>query len=79
MRLTRHAQIRAAQRGFGEDKLLLISLFGEEVSRNKDVVKLLLKDKTITRLKNSLDKCGNSILVSCSDYENIITVYHLWS
>lgn len=45
MKLTKHATKRSQQRGIQYDVLLLISLFGEEIVKDKDGVKIQMTKK----------------------------------
>lgn len=75
MKLTKHAAKRAQQRGFPEDLLLLIVMFGDVVAEDKGAVKLQILDKTRAKILQLLDKCREKVLVTDKVYESIITTY----
>lgn len=77
MKLTKHAIKRAQQRGLKHDVLFLISLFGEEIGRDRDGIKLLMSEKTIRKLIQLLDKCRDTVIITDSNYDRLITAYAL--
>lgn len=77
MKLTKHAIKRAQQRGLKYDVLFLISLFGEEIERDRGGIKLLMSEKTIRKLIQLLDKCRDTVIVTDPNYDRLLTAYAL--
>lgn len=77
MKLTNHATKRAQQRGINDDVLLLVSLFGEEVSSDKGVVKIQMTEKTRRKLFQVLDKCRSKVIIADRSVSKVITAYTL--
>lgn len=77
MKLTKHANKRLQQRGIQDDVLVLISLFGEQVSSNKGCVKLKMTEKTRGKIVQILDRCRNKVIIMDKSFSNLITAYTL--
>lgn len=77
MKMTEHAIKRAQQRGIRHETLLLVSLFGEEVSSDTDGVKIQMTEKAWRNLAQILDKCRNKVIVANSSMSIMLTTYTL--
>lgn len=77
MKLTNHATKRAQQRGIQYDTLLLISLFGEEISVDTEGVKIQMTERTIRKIIQLLDKCRNKVIIADKSFSSLITTYAL--
>lgn len=75
--MTEHAIKRAQQRGIRHETLLLVSLFGEEVSSDIDGVKIQMTEKAWRNLAQTLDKCRNKVIVANSSMSIMLTTYTL--
>ena len=77
MKLTKHEAKRSQQRGIQYDVLLLISLFGEEIVKDKDGVNIQMTKKDRRKIIQTLDKCKNKAIVTYKNFNNLITAYAL--
>lgn len=77
MKISRHAEIRAQQRGISEEMLILISIFGETIHKDDGCVRITITDKMIRLLKQQLDRCARRVVVADPIYDTIITAYSL--
>lgn len=77
MKLTKHATKRSQQRGIQYDVLLLISLLGEEIVKDKDGVKIQMTKKDRRKIIQTLDKCKNKAIVTDKNFNKLITAYAL--
>ena len=77
MKLTRHAGKRAQQRGISWEQLALMAMFGTEVSRDAEAVKIGLTEGTLARLRAALERCKGKVIVMDDVCDRIITTYTL--
>ena len=77
MKVTNHANKRMRQRGIKDDTLLLVYMFGEEVTSDSEVVKMQMTERKRRNLIQSLDKCRNKVIVADKNYKSLITTYTL--
>ncbi len=82
MKLTKHAKIRSRQRGFSEEYIRWIMLFGEPIVKPGNVMEYRItgkdKDIIVSKLKRiiqALDKLSKKAVLVGGD--DIITVYNL--
>lgn len=78
MKISKHASIRAAQRAINDYQLLLISIFGIPIRKDKECNKLIIPDKIINKIRYSLDKCKGKAVIVDNEYQNIVTAYSLY-
>lgn len=78
MKLTKHATKRSQQRGIQYDVLLLISLFGEEIDKDIDGVKIQMTERALRKIIQILDKCKNKVIVTDKNFNKLITTYALY-
>lgn len=78
MKISKHASIRAAQRAINDYQILLISIFGTPIMKDKECNKIIIPDKIIDRIRYSLDKCKGKALIVDNEYKNIVTAYSMY-
>jgi len=77
MKITNHANKRMRQRGIKDDTLLLVSMFGEEVTSDSEIVKMQMTERKRRNLMQSLDKCRNKMIVIDKNFKTLVTAYTL--
>lgn len=75
MKMTKHAIKRTQQRGIRHDTLLLVSLFGEEVSSAPEGIRIQMTERAWRNLAQLLDKCRNKVIVADDTMSRLITAY----
>lgn len=78
MKISKHASIRAAQRAINDYQILLISMFGIPIMKDKECNKIIIPDKIIDKIRYSLDKCKGKALIVDNEYKNIVTAYSMY-
>lgn len=77
MKLTRHALLRAKQRGFQETDLFLIEHFGYPVRKDGNVTEFRMPRKILFELRRSLDRINRKAILVNENDQVIITAYNL--
>ena len=61
--MTRHAEIRARQRGFGRDMIEFIQLYGRSDTAPGGVEKVWIGDREAIELHRLIERCSGRILI----------------
>ena len=78
MKITKHAYKRMSQRTINEIQVILISLFGTTINKDKEFEKLSILDKEIYKIREQLDKCKGKVIVVDKSFKNLVTAYSLY-
>lgn len=75
MKITNHALKRSSQRAINDYQLLLVSMFGIPIRNDSECKELIIPDKLINKIRESLDRCKGKAVIVDNYYKNIITAY----
>jgi len=84
MQLSKHAEIRAQQRGIPKDYIEMIMEYGTPTRKPGNALEYKMHKKTrdqvmrqLKQLMILIDRCANKAVLVDGDQKEIITVYHL--
>ena len=83
--ISRHATKRCQQRGFGQDVVPVITMFGDASYDGRGGVRYLMTDKAMTSLIGALgrnqriDALAGAYVVVSTDGEAVITIGHRYA